>query len=343
MTKLITIIGHFGKGQVLLNGQTIKTKNLYETLIARYSNNNIGTVDTHKRLLFLCFSPFILLNVLHKSKNIIVLPAHNGVRTTIPLLVFLNKFFKRKIHYDVIGGWLPSLLEQNIRLLKTLSKLDYIYVETDTMLKRLNKLGLNNVQVLPNSKNISVCNIDYSNSYPRRLCMFSRINRLKGIEDAINAVNEINKRSGSKICTLDIYGKVDKGEEEWFEGLKDKMDASIKYCGFVDGNPTSVLKDYYLLLFPTHYYTEGIPGTIIDSYSAGVPVLASKWESFSDVIVENVTGFGFEFDNYNDFLEKLSDLCHNPSKVNGLREECQKKAMYYSNENMADILAKNIV
>jgi hypothetical protein len=159
MTKLITIIGHFGKGQVLLNGQTIKTKNLYETLIARYSNNNIGTVDTHKRLLFLCFSPFILLNVLHKSKNIIVLPAHNGVRTTIPLLVFLNKFFKRKIHYDVIGGWLPSLLEQNIRLLKTLSKLDYIYVETDTMLKRLNKLGLNNVQVLPNSRGYDVMSI----------------------------------------------------------------------------------------------------------------------------------------------------------------------------------------
>ena len=45
-------------------------------------------------------------------------------------------------------------------------------------------------------------------------------------------------------------------------------------------------------IFPTRFTTEGIPGSIIDSYYAGVPVLASKWNSFDDVIEDGKTGVG---------------------------------------------------
>jgi hypothetical protein len=55
-----------------------------------------------------------------------------------------------------------------------------------------------------------------------------------------------------------------------------------------------VLKDYFALLFPTHFYTEGIPGTVIDAYAAGIPVISAKWESYSDVIDEGVTGIGYK-------------------------------------------------
>ena len=65
-----------------------------------------------------------------------------------------------------------------------------------------------------------------------------------------------------------------------------------------------MLKNYFLLAFPTKFYTEGIPGTILDAYAAGVPVIASKWESFFDVIEEGKTGIGYEFDNQKE-LEKI--------------------------------------
>ena len=54
-----------------------------------------------------------------------------------------------------------------------------------------------------------------------------------------------------------------------------------RYCGIKDPKDSvKTLKNYFALVFPTRFYTEGIPGTIIDAYYAGVPVIASKWESF---------------------------------------------------------------
>lgn len=342
MTKKIAVIGHIGKGASLLNGQTIKTKNLLDALSLKYSKDEVFVVDTHRRFLFFLLCPFIILNVLRQSKNVIVLPAQNGVRIIFPVLLFLNKFYKRTIHYDVIGGWLPSILSNDKRLLKTMSKVDRLYVETETMYCQLKDLGLDNVVILPNSKRIPRCIPIISASSPKRLCVFSRINRLKGIDDAIAAVNEINNRFGKIVCTLDIYGKVDKGEEEWFESTKKHFGSAIKYCGFVETEQANTIRPYYLLLFPTHYYTEGIPGTIIDAYSAGVPVLASKWESFLDVIEDGITGFGFDFNDYQSFVNKLVYLCQNDDMVNSLKTNCLKKALHFSNENMMKILEDNL-
>jgi glycosyltransferase involved in cell wall biosynthesis len=103
----------------------------------------------------------------------------------------------------------------------------------------------------------------------------------KGIEDAVDAVRFVNRRYGKTAFSLDIYGPVDPEENEWFENLKQNFPSEIRYCGCVDANKSvDVVKDYFALLFPTRFFTEGIPGTIIDAYAAGVPVISAKWESF---------------------------------------------------------------
>lgn len=78
-------------------------------------------------------------------------------------------------------------------------------------------------------------------------------------------------------------------------------------------------------MFPTHFYTEGIPGTIIDAYAAGVPVISAKWESFDDVIEDYVTGIGYEFNNINDLKRKLFDIIRSTGQINSLKLNCIKK------------------
>ena len=57
------------------------------------------------RFLFRCIKIAIY------SENII-LPAQNGVKILIPLFVILSKFLGRKLHYIVVGAWLPNILEK---------------------------------------------------------------------------------------------------------------------------------------------------------------------------------------------------------------------------------------
>ena len=104
----------------------------------------------------------------------------------------------------------------------------------------------------------------------------------------------------------------------------------------------NVLKDYYRLLFPTKYFTEGFPGTILDGYLSGVPVLASKWESWQDIIEDKRTGYVYEFDDDHDFFTKLDFLIQNPDTVLLMKKNCLKEAQKYSPDRAVKVLADNI-
>ena len=133
--------------------------------------------------------------LIKSCENIIIMPASNGIKVFIPLFSKMNRIFHKKLHYVVIGGWLPKLLRNNIQLISGLKDFEGIFVETYSMVNALNKLGLNNVHYLPNFKRLN--NLDerelvYSYKEPYKLCTFSRVMKEKGIEDAINVVKTIN-------------------------------------------------------------------------------------------------------------------------------------------------------
>ena len=184
--------------------------------------------------------------------------------------------------------------------------------------------------------------MNYAHSEPYALCTFSRVMKEKGIEDAAEAVKAVNARHGKPVYTLDIYGCVDSGQLEWFEEVSAKFTQEIRYCGIVPYDKSvETLKDYFALLFPTFFAKEGIPGTIIDAYAAGLPVIASKWGGFYDIIEDGVTGIGYPWMK-NELLEGiLEELLQEPNRILDLKKNCLKKVQDYLPENaMAIILEK---
>ena len=142
---------------------------------------------------------------------------------------------------------------------------------------------------------------------------------------------EINKKYGETIFTLDIYGQIDSMQTEWFELLQSRFSKDISYKGLVPfDKSTDILKNYYALLFPTRFYTEGIPGTIIDAYASGVPVISAKWESFNDLVNEKIVGYGYTFGNYNELIKCLSIAMENSYKWNQMKKNCLVQAEKYS-------------
>lgn len=331
--KKVCVIGHFGFGKNLLNGQTIKTKNITKELENQLGANQILKIDTHGGIKMLPIIIFNMFKAFNRCENIIILPAHNGIRIFVPLCNMMNVFYGRKLHYIVIGGWLPSFLSTRKRLIKSLKKFTGIYVETSIMKKQLIKQNFDNIIILKNFKDIDIVSIDQLNfkySQPLKICTFSRVMKEKGLEDIVNAIIKINKKYNRIIYTLDIYGQVDSEQIEWFNELTESFTSYISYKGMVQFDKSvEVLKDYFLLVFPTLFYTEGIPGTILDAYAAGIPVLASKWESFNDVIDDGETGIGYEFANIKELIKSLELIYENPKIIINMKKSCIEKANQY--------------
>ncbi len=233
-------------------------------------------------------------------------------------------------------------MKEKESLASVLKKFDGIWVETNTMKLALDKCGFSNVAVVPNFKELKALNeqeLEYPSGIPLRLCTFSRVMKEKGIGTIVDAIKNVNEPVGYTIFSLDIYGQIQAGEEEWFEDLKSSFPEYIQYKGCVDSKSSiDTIKDYLALVFPTHFYTEGIPGTVIDAYCAGVPVISAKWESYADVIDEGITGFGYEFDNEDELKQLLLSIAEEPQKVLKLRRNCLEKAKQFAPERIvADI------
>lgn len=338
----IGICGHFGGGKEFYDGQTVKTKTITEELGRNLGTENIKTVDTYawkKRPISFFWECFLLSK---DCENIIILPAHNGVKVLVPLFNMMNKIFKKKLYYAVIGGWLPNMTKNNTFIRKNLKGFNKIYVETSIMIEELKKQGIVNVDYLPNFKRLKTINeqqLCYEYRKPYKVCTFSRVIKEKGIEDAIKVINDINLSARETIYTLDIYGPIEDSYTEDFNKLRLEFPEYIQYKGIIDfDDSVNTLKEYFILLFPTLFRTEGIPGTIIDAYSAGTPVLASRWNSYLDIVEEGASGYTFELGNIDDMKKQLENIYNNPNKITNIKINCLQKASKYTPEAVLRIL-----
>ncbi len=334
MKKNICVIGAFGFCDLAntTGGQPVKTRELYYGLKSKYGEDSVRFVETYqwKRRPLQMLGQ--LLRFVPKSDVLIMLPAHNGLKVFSRLLQTL-KNGKAKLYYDVIGGWLPTVAEKDPRLLEDLKKLDGIWVETSSMKKALNDLGLSQVTVVPNFKTLPVLTPEqlvYPDQPPYRLCTFSRVMEEKGITDAIEAVHRVNTQLGTQMYTLDIYGPVAPQYEEKFAQLQGQYADFVCYQGVADpSDSVKVLKDYFALLFPTKFYTEGIPGTVIDAYAAGVPILTARWLNCADLLDDGVTGIGYTFGKIRELEDILLRTAEHPEQLQQMKINCLKKANEY--------------
>ena len=340
------VLGHFGEGTKLLNGQTVKTKNITEKLQEKFGQDQVLKIDTHGGWKTLLKAPFQVFYSLKNSTNVLIFPAQNGLRIYAPLLSFQRLFFKkRKIHYVVIGGWLPEFLKKRKMLARQLKHFDCIYVETNTMKEALNAQGFKKVTVMPNCKKLTVLSeeeIVYPTKAPYKLCTFSRVMKEKGIEDAVNAVKKVNDQLGYIAFSLDIFGQVDSGQTEWFEILKKSFPDYICYRGVIPFDKSvETLKKYFALLFPTYYDGEGFAGTLIDAFSAGVPVVASDWKYNAEIVNENV-GYVYKTGDMAAFTDLLRSAALNPQKLLSKKRLCLHEAEKYKIDEAIKILLERI-
>lgn len=331
----IAIIGHFGSNENFNDGQTVKVKSLYNTLRSELDESIIiDKIDTyyfHNKKLS---SLLGLLKRIAISDKIIVLPATRGRRILFKYMYVLKKVFKKEIYHDAIGGALVGELDENPKWVKYLNSFESNWIESEIQAEQMFKKGITNVRYIPNFKDLEPVSQDSLKEYkapPFRFCIFSRIEEKKGIDEAVQAIKDLNAGCGGSVATLDIYGPIQKGHEQWFEDIKSSFTQECRYCGVAaPDSSVNVLKDYFMLLFPTQYYTEGMPGTIIDAMFAGLPVLARRWAYCDQMITNGYNGISYDFDSPQELYTQMKSAIDDPNRIFELRRNCINEAQKYS-------------
>lgn len=343
----IGVIGHFGGDERFLDGQTIKTITLFDALQRLdIPGITVDKADTYYlRHNWLVFIRQMFLCIL-RDKKIIVLLSSNGRKMMFPVLYMLCRMMKKEVYHYAIGGRLADEIQKRPLWKKYLSAFQANWMESERLAASLKNMGLENAGYMPNFKAIDPVDVNAlqaSHSEPFRFCMFSRVMEDKGILDGIKAIGQVNRMLKKEVVTLDIYGAVE-------EGFREKLDSALalsgeqcRYCGVVDPKKSvDTLKAYYMLLFPTHFRHEGMPGTIIDALAAGVPVIARDWQYCREILEDGDTGFIYDFDRPEKLTDKIMYAVLHSGIVMDMKYKCVERAKDYCESVVIHRIAKSM-
>jgi glycosyltransferase involved in cell wall biosynthesis len=320
----------------LFDGQTVKTRTLTDALRRFYPNCSILVAESS-----LCKRNPIRLVIqlwscVRKADVIFVLLSRNGLRILLPMLFFLNRFYKKPVIHDCVGGAHDQTLLRYPELKQYYEKMSVNWVETQSLKQKLEAQGLTNVAILPNFKNIRAIPagaVERKAAPPFRFCTFSRVNEAKGIGRAAEAVLAINRQSGSQLVQLDVYGPVEDNFDIVLNDYIGRSGGAITYCGVADPDESvDILKQYYGLLFPTTYFGEGFPGTLIDAFSSGLPVIATDWHCNGEIITHGKTGFLYPPEQPEQLKTWIEYAVTNPDQFYAMGVSCLEDVAQYSVE-----------
>lgn len=323
-------MGNFGGRTGQIDGQTIKTCVLRDGIADILGQVNVLGLDSSwllsSPLRFFCSAR---AGIRDSSRNI-MLPGCRGLQILLPLFMHWKTKFNKPLQYVVVGGWLPQLLAAKPWLRRLCARLDGIYVETAAMAQALDGMGLTNVEVMPNFRKFDrSANFEFpAVGRPLKLVFYSRVMPEKGVEEAILAVAKLNQPCPDEPrVTLDVYGPIVGRYKERFQSLL-RTAPSARYGGVLPPDQApQTLRAYDLMLFPTYYEGEGFPGAVLDSFIAGVPVIASDWKYNREIIADGKTGVFCHIRCVKDIAARVQAFIDNPERVLPMRRHCVEQAL----------------
>lgn len=345
--KNILVVGYFGYVSNQLDGQTIKTRNIYELLKSKEEecNYRVSYFDTQS---FQTKKTNIIkmYHQVFKYDLLIYIGAHSNLKYLFPVHYLITRIIQIDLHYIVVGGWLAEFLENKPIHRFMLKRIRGIYPQTKLLTEQLQeKYSFSNVVQLHNFRMEEPSSSDVISinkcSDKIKIVFMARIHPMKGVDVLFQLADHLNKLPHQKYC-LDIYGPMFEEYRSVFEN-KIKRYSNIRYHGaLLPGEINKTLREYDLMLFPTKYFTEGFPGSILDAYMAGLPVIATRWKYAEEFIDDGNSGVITEFDIPEDFIEKTINCIDRPEYLDQLKIGARKQSKKFSSEAAWNILKSYI-
>lgn len=217
----------------------------------------------------------VLLNASHELKTIGILARELG----IPHIVF-----RRGVSYPLSSHWINRWIIRNVvTAFLANSKATYeAFTGVFPMVEHKPNLTINNGIQLQEWAGFSP-----PDNLPKRIGMVARLSAEKGIDRAIYAIKEIQKKGVN--AELHIMGEGP--EEEKLRQLAEELHISkqIVFRGFIQ-DVKRELADCSLFVF-TPQYGEGTSIALIEAMALTLPCIVMDTPAMSEVVVDGLTGY----------------------------------------------------
>lgn len=311
-------------------GVTIKNQLLFSELSKYIDISQSDFYDKDKSLITRVI--FLLAMLTNKKKyGLIIGVSKDSLKKLTHLLYVINRQIMRKSIVMVMGGTASQMIAEDINLQTRIKEYKHIYVETNSMKQVLKSVDINNVSVFPNCRVRPRSNVvAMENNSHLRCVFFSLISKDKGADIIIEAANLLNQQD--IYCYVDFYGHIEAKYKSEFEASLNS-NKRIRYCGVFksigEDDVYEKLRQYDVLLFPTRWKNEGVPGILVESKIASLPAIVSDINYNAEIVEDGVSGIVLHENNADKLAKALIEVNAHRTWLQDMKFNAYNSAEYY--------------
>lgn len=317
-------------------GVTIKNDNLYNAL---KNYIEIDKIDLNKVKRGNLIEIVRLLIALTNRNSKFMIGVAGQRRNFTRLLLLLNKKSMCRSVIFIMGGLAAKEIAKDAKYTSDMSYYKTIFVETEGMKVELENVGLSNVEIYPNARFRSCItfNSQKTVSVPPRCLFFSLIDKAKGADIVLDVASQLTD------VEFHFYGQI---SEEYYHNFMDRMRGlnNVFYHGVFKGNPDEVyteLNKYDLLLLPTRWKAEGVPGVLVESKIACLPAIVSDINYNSEIVCHGKDGIVLEKNDSAHLEAAIRYLLSNQDFLIKMKENCKETAEQYYIDTYVESIISN--
>ncbi len=321
---------------------------LFQPIVINTARSIAGKSVFHRQFLNLSKLLISFFQATARLREIdVILMNSSTTRGTLsaPLFIVLAKLARVPFVIRFFGGNLDLVFNRSLAQRITIN---FIFRNSALVLLQTKHLmnefsGHENLLYFPTTRDFSkgLSPEELIKFQPKKTVAFiSQLAFHKGIKAALSASDKFPDG-----VSLEVYGNA--LESKPAELFSEHKNASYK--GLLSPvEVISVLKEADLLLFPSHYEGEGIPGVVIEALQLAVPVIATRWRSIPEVIEDGEQGYLVNINSPDEISALVRDIYQSPNELTKLSirafERGQEFTLEYWHEKLegrlSDILEK---
>lgn len=331
----VVYIGAFPPGY---GGVTIKNQNLFIALeqeipIKKVDLNRVKRKDIRE----ICRLVFHLLNP--RNRFVVGVSGKTTRKRFTQMLYYFNRRAMKKSIIIIMGGTAAHDMSTDPEYKKCAMGYKKIYVETQSMKAEMDVAGFENVDVYPNGRFRPQKVIELKAEDKKLRCVFfSLIQPEKGVDLVLKAAEVLPG------VDFAFYGKIIDGFKENFINNVDRL-PNASYRGVFKGTSEEVyaeLSQYDVLLLPTRWVAEGVPGILVEGKIAGLTEIVTNHNYNAEIVKNGQDGIVLKNNTVEDLIEAILYLQENPDVLREMKLNSRKSAEKYYIENSIHAIEANI-
>lgn len=329
---------YIGSFPPIYGGVTIKNKNLYEALegkldIRRIDMNRVKRGNIKETLRF-------AWAMMTGEQFVIGLAGQKNRRQYTKLMYrFKRKAMARSVLL-VMGGLVDDVVEAGPDFVKMFNGYKKTYVELPGMQKKLQCAGVINCAIYPNGRprprDLSAISMGEGSL---NCVFFSIIQPEKGVDLILQAAQKLPHMQ------FHFYGEIRNDYEQEFHCAVHEI-SNVTYHGVFSGSADAVYRElgqYDVLLLPTRWKAEGLPGILVESKIAGVPAVVSDHNFNREIVCHGHDGLVIAEITADKLVAALKELDGDRERLLSMKYTARKMAEKYYLENCTEDVTQALV